>query len=112
MTRAVVDIGLVEIMRALRGVVGVVTADGDCDCRGMVGVVEHVLLGDAERGGRGEGFAAAEVSCVARMGPARNLEPDAVACLEAVGSRPELDPDPTGPVLLLLARVGSEADTA
>ena len=55
---------------ALRGVVGVVTADGDCDCRGMVGVVEHVLLGDAERGGRGEGFAGAEVSCVAGMGPA------------------------------------------
>ena len=53
MAGAVVDVGRVEIMRA-PGRVGVVTAGGDGDCRGTVGVVEHVLLGDAEGGGRGE----------------------------------------------------------
>ena len=51
------------------------------------------MVGDAASGGRGDGLARAEVSHVARMRAAGDLETNAVAALEAVRARPELDRD-------------------
>src|SRR4029450_8237783 len=91
---------------------GVVTADRDCDRGGVLGVVKHVLLGDAGGGGRGEGFARAEVSRIAGVGAARDLNPKAVAFREAVGGGPELDRDAACSVWLLGAGVRVEVEDA
>ena len=72
--------------------------------------MKHLLLGDAGGGGGGEWFAGAEVSRVAGVGAARDLNPEAVALLEAVGGRPELDRDPARSVWLLLAGVRAEVE--
>ncbi len=108
MAGAVVDVGLVEIMRA--------PGSGGSRDGGRGWRLPRDGRGRGTRAARRRGrwswrgFAGAEVSCVAGMGPARNLEPDAVACFEAVGGGPQLDPDLTCSVLLLLAGVGSEGD--
>jgi hypothetical protein len=52
---------------------------------GLFGVVEDLLVGGAEGGGLGAGFAGAGVAVVAGEGAAGHLDPDAVAASEAVG---------------------------
>src|SRR6516225_9409064 len=70
------------------------------------------MVGDAASGGRGDGLARAEVSRVARMRAAGDLEANAVAALEAVRVRPELDRDAARTVCLTLARLGTETNNA
>ena len=72
----------------------------------MVRVVVDGLLGDLERGGRGQPLPRARVAGEAGVGAAGDLEPDAVAGREAVGGRPEVD----GDAPRVLGRVGQAAD--
>lgn len=61
--------------------------------RGVAGVVKYFLMGDAQLDGGGQRCACPGVAVKARVGPAGNLKPDAVAAAEAVGCRPQLDVD-------------------
>src|SRR5918998_755951 len=92
---------------AWRGL-GAVPEERHDDRGGVAGVVQHLLFGGAQAGSRCDGFTGAEVPGVARVGGTRDLEPDAMACLEAVGGWPERDRDAPRSVRLAFECVGAE----
>src|SRR5215207_2783880 len=79
---------------------GVVALAGHCEAygRGVLGVVEHLLVGWNElRRGR-QRLPASGVPRVARVRTAGDLQPQPVVPLEAVSRRPQIYPQPQRPV--------------